>query len=260
MEILKEANYYNNSVKEIYRYEQDETVSAIVHEEVNKGNKVLAFHNSIETTSNISIGDSKVLHAGNREGSSEFKQIAAEQKFDCDVLNTTKLLSEATEIKDDSVDTIVIHGISDIDTFVQSTGRVRDKKVNVYYKRISKKSITAKLRYIYKQLFYYEEFMRLGEAEFIKEYGIDVIDKSMKAFYLTTVLDPSSHNEYTRLKVHKTGLAFLQYHEDMYTFMSDHGFEAFFDEYFPGIHFIDIEQLKKERFIQIDIIDNYIDK
>ena len=130
----------------------------------------------------------------------------------------------------------------------------------INYKRITQRSIAQKLNYLDKQLFYYEEFERLGEAEFIKEYGIDVIGKSMKAFYLTTIIDPISFQEYTRSKVHKTGLAYLQYQEDMYLFMQENGFEAFFETYFPETQFIDLEQLKREGFIKSDIIDNYVNK
>jgi Type III restriction enzyme, res subunit len=260
LEVLNEANYYNNNVKDLFRYEQNETIAAVVKKEVEAGKKVLIYHNAKDTTSDFDFGNSKVLHAGNRDSSLEFRQIADNSKFECDVLNTTKLMTEATEIKDKLVETITIHGISDIDTFVQATARVRNQKVNVLYKRISKRSIQAKLRYLEKQLHYFDEFDRLGEIEFIKEHGINVISKSMKAFYLTTVLDPSSYQEYTRLKVHKTGLAYLMYQAEMYQFMDENGFEAFFDKYFPNIQYIDLEQLKREDHIQLDIIDNYIDK
>ncbi|MGG4490824.1 DEAD/DEAH box helicase family protein [Metabacillus idriensis] len=260
LEVLKEANYYNNSVKDMFRYEQDETVAAVVHKEVEKGNKAIIFHNSLDTTTNFNIGNSKVLHSGNQEGSLEFKQIADNQQFECDVLNTTKLMTEATEIKDASVETVVIHGISDIDAFVQSTGRVRTQKVNVFYKKVSKRSILAKMRYLEKQLFYYDEYNRLGEIDFIEEYGIDVISKCMKAFYLDTIMDPISNQKYTRLRVHTTGLAYLEYQAEMYEFMDVYGFEAFFDKYFPNIQYVDLEQLKKENYIQLDIIDNYLEK
>ncbi|MFF3025223.1 DEAD/DEAH box helicase family protein [Gottfriedia sp. NPDC057948] len=260
LEVLNEANYYNNNVKDMYRYEQNETVLAVIDKEVEKGNKVLIFHNSIDSMSDFNLSNSKTLYSGNRENSLEFKQIAETQKFECTVLNTTKLMTEATEIKDDSVETIVINGISEIDTFVQSTARVRNHKVNVFYKRISKKSIQTKLRYLDKQLDYYDKFTELGETEFVKEYGLDIINKSMKAFYLDTVVDPISHQNYTCLRVHQTGLAYLQYQFEVYEFMSQFGFESFFDKYFPNIQYIDLEQLKREDYIQLDIIDNYIDK
>ncbi|MED0977009.1 DEAD/DEAH box helicase family protein [Bacillus paranthracis] len=260
LEVLKEANFYNNQVKDLYRYEQNETVLSVVHNEIEEGKKVLVYHNAIDTTSDFNIGNSKVLHSGNRENSLEFKQIVENRQFECDVLNTTKLMTEATEIKDDSVETVVIHGISDIDTFVQATGRVRNHKVNVYYKRISKKSILAKLRYLEKQLFYYDEFTILGEIEFIKEYGLDIINKQMKAFYLDTIIDSISHQQYPILRVHTTGLAYLEYQAEIYSFMNAYGFEAFFDKYFPNIAYVDLEQLKKENYIQLDIIDNYINK
>ena len=63
---------------------------------------------------------------------------------------------------------------------------------------------------IYKQLFYCEEFLELGETEFIKEYGLDIIGKSMKAFYHVTVIDPRSSQEYTQLKVNKKVVSDLQ--------------------------------------------------
>jgi superfamily II DNA or RNA helicase len=114
---LKEANFYNNSIKDLYRYEENETALAVISNEIKKGKKVLAFHNSIQTTSDFNIGNSQTLFAGNQDESSEFLQIAKHQKFECDVLNTTKLMTEATEIKDELVETIIINGISDIDTF-----------------------------------------------------------------------------------------------------------------------------------------------
>ncbi|MCY8232885.1 DEAD/DEAH box helicase family protein [Priestia endophytica] len=260
LEVLHEANYYNNQVKDMYRYEQNETASAVVQNEVEKGNKVIIYHNSKDTMDDFDIGNSKTLHSGNRENSLEFKQIAETRQFECDVLNTTKLMTEATEIKDESIESVVIHGISDIDTFVQATGRVRTQKVNVYYKRISKRSIQAKLRYLRKQLHYFDEFVELGEIEFIKEYGLDVINKSMKAFYLATRMHPVSYEECPQLKVHKTGLAYLCYQEEMYEFMDRYGFEAFFEKYFPDIQYYDLEQLKREDLIQLDMVDNYIDK
>lgn len=260
LKVLKEANFYNNQVKDLYRYENPETISSVIKNEVESGKKVLMFHNSMDTISDFKIGNSSILHSGNSDHSSEFKQIVESLQFDSDVLNTTKLLTEATEIKDDKVETIVIHGISQIDTFVQATGRVRNQKVNVLYKRISRQSILAKLRYLEKQLFYYEEFERLGEIDFIDEYGIDVIGKSMKAFYLDTIMDPISYQKYTRLRVHQTGLAYLEYQMEVYTFMNEHGFEAFFDQYFPNVQYTDLEQLKRENFIKLDMIDNYISK
>ncbi|MCZ0872772.1 DEAD/DEAH box helicase family protein [Peribacillus sp. AS_2] len=260
LEVLKEADYYNNNIKDLFRYEQDETVLSVVQNEVEKGNKVLVFHKSKETMSDFNIGNSKTLHSGNRENSLEFKQIATTQKFECDVLNTTRLMTEATEIKDDSVETIVINGISDIDTFVQAPARARVGEVNVYYKRISKRSIAARLRNLEKQLDYYDKFKELGEVKFVEEYGIDVIGKQMKAFYLDTVMDPVSHQKYTRLRIHNCGLAFLRYQYDMYEFMNQLGFEAFFEKYFPNIQYVDLEQLKREDFIQLDIVENYVDK
>lgn len=260
LNVLKEANYYNNNVKDLYRFEKDETALSVIQNEIDNGKKVIVFHNSVDEAKNYEIGNNKLLYSGNREDSLEFKQIAENGKFDCDVLNTTKLMTEATEIKDEKIETTVINAISDIDTFVQSTARVRDKKVKVLYKRISPRSIAAKLNYLDKQLFYYEEFERLGEISFIEEYGLDVINKSMKAFYLDTVIDPESNQQYTRLRIHKTGLAYLQYQFDMYEFMRDFGFEAFFKKYFPNIEYIDLEQLKREEYIKLDIIDNYVGK
>lgn len=260
LETLREADYFYNSAKDLYRYETDETIAAIMQNEIEKGKKVLAFHESKDTLTDFNYGTTEILFSGNRKNSLAYNQIVADQKFEADLLNATKLISEATEIKDDDIDMITLHGIKDIDTFVQSASRVRGKKVDINYKRVTKRSIAQKLNYLDKQLFYYEEFIRLGETEFIKEYGIDVIGKSMKAFYLTTIIDPVSSQEYTRLKVHKTGLAYLQYQEDMYLFMQENGFEAFFDTYFPEVQYIDLEQLKRENFIQLDIIENYVDK
>ncbi|MDQ0861609.1 DEAD/DEAH box helicase family protein [Bacillus sp. V2I10] len=261
LEILKEANYYNNNINNLYRYEKDETILAIVDNEVKQGNKVLVFHNSIDTTSGFNIGNSAILHAGNRLASKEFNQIATTQQFSVDVLNTTKLMTEATEIKDKKLKAIVNHGLSDIDVVAQAPARSRDEEgIDYYYKRISKKSILAKLRYLDKQLGYYEKFDELGEIEFVKEYGLNIIHKSMKAFYLDTVIDPVSNQQYTRLRVSNTGLASLSYQYDYYEFMNEYGFESAISKYFPDKAYIDLEQLKREAFIQLDIVKNYIGK
>lgn len=108
IKVLKEANFANNSVKDLYRYEKDETASAAITNEVEKGNKVIVYHNSMNTLSDFSIGNSKILYSGNRNFSDEYNQITDTCQFDCDVLNTTKLMTEATEIKDDLVESIVI--------------------------------------------------------------------------------------------------------------------------------------------------------
>ena len=257
---LNEANYYNHNVNNIYRYEQDETIASKVKDEVDQKHKVLIYHNSLETMGDFKIGDSRVLHSGNRESSDEYNQLIMKKSFDCDVLNSTKLITEGTEIKDDNVKTIVLHGISDIDTFVQATARVRNQKINVYYKRISLRSIQAKLRYLNKQLEYYDTYMELGETEFVRLHGLDVISKNMKAFYLDVIIDPISNQSYTHLKVHQTGKAYLEYQCDMYEFMFLNGFEMFFERYFPEIQFYDLEQLKREEFIKLDIINNYLNK
>ncbi|MDM5197586.1 hypothetical protein QUF79_06095 [Fictibacillus enclensis] len=261
LEILKEANYYNNNINNLYRYEEDETILAIVDNEVKQGNKVLVFHNSKDTTSHFNVGKAAVLHSGNRHSSEEFNQIAETQQFDVDVLNTTKLMTEATEIKDKKLKVIINHGLSDIDAVAQAPARSRDEEgIDYYYKRISKRSIVTKLNHLDKQLGYYEKFTELGEIEFVNEYGLDIIHKSMKAFYLDTVIDPISNQQYTRLRVSNTGLASLSYQYDYYEFMNEHGFEAAISKYFPDKAYIDLEQLKREGFIQLDIVDNYVDK
>ena len=63
---------------------------------------------------------------------------------------------------------------------------------------------------IYKQLFYYNEFLELEEDGFIEKYGIDIIAKSMKVFYLGTVIDPASSQEYAQLKVDESVVSDLK--------------------------------------------------
>lgn len=100
----------------------------------------------------------------------------------------------------------------------------------------------------------------MGEIEFIKEYGIEVINKRMKAFYLSTIIDEVSKSEYAHLKVSKTGLACLQYQKDCYESILHYGFEAVLKKYFPNVPMYDLEMLKQEEYIRLEVIDNFVDK
>ncbi|WP_291650949.1 DEAD/DEAH box helicase family protein [Clostridium sp.] len=263
IEVLKEADYYNNNVESLLRYEERETALSVVEERVKKKEKVLIFHNNKEKLAEFDsmlTCPSQMLHSDNKADSEEYDLIVNNQKFYCSVLNTTSLMTEGAEIFDDKVKTIIIDGISELDKFVQAPARVRDGKVNVFYKRVTPRQIMYKVKSLEKQLFYYDEFERLGEIEFVKEYGIDVIGKSMKAFYLDTVIDSLSGQEYTKLDIHTTNLANMQYQLDCYNEMLEYGFEAMLKKYYPNIAYVDYEELKRQEYIKADIIDNYIGK
>lgn len=261
---LKDADYNNNNVKDFYRYEKQDTVLPVIQKEVNEGKKVLIINNKInevETWGNTIHGEVGQLISSNKETSKEFKSIITNQQFNSNILSTTSLLCEGTEIFDEKVETIVINGISDLEKFVQTTARIRSNKVNVFYKRITPRQIEAKLRSLEKQLFYYDEYVRLGEIDFVKEYGIDIIDKSMKSLYLDTVLNPFTGEEMITLKTHITNKSRLEYEFDLYQDIKAYGFEnVVLRKYFPNVFWYDLEQLKREELIQLDIIDNYIDR
>lgn len=264
LQVLKDADYYNNNVKDFYRYESQDTITPIVQNELNEGKKVLIVNNrkdDLGIWQDVILGEVENLISSNKDVSEEFKNIVEHQKFNCGALNTTSLICEGTEIIDNKVETIVINGISDLEKFVQTTARVRSNKVNVYYKRITSRAIDAKLRSIEKQLFYYDEFIRLGEIDFVKEYGLDIIDKSMKSLYLDAIINPFTGEDMITLRVHTTNLARLEYEFDLYQDIKAFGFEnRVLKKYFPNVVWYDIEQLKREEYIKLDIIDNYVDK
>lgn len=260
---IKEANYENNNINGLWRYEKDETILSLIDDKVNNNSKVLIFHNNIENGElfkNSLSCKTALLHSGNKETSEEYLSIIHNNKFNCQVLNTTSLMSEGTEIKDKSVETIVINSIVDLEHFVQSPSRIRENRIEVYYKRVTQRQLLCKIRALEKQLFYYDEFVTLGEIEFVKEYGLEVIDKRMKAFYLDTVIDPVSKQSYTRLATHLTNLANLRYQYDCYNEILEKGFEKMLKKYFPNVVFYDLEELVRQNFIKADIIERYIDK
>ncbi|WP_196002098.1 DEAD/DEAH box helicase family protein [Clostridium sp. 1001271B_151109_B4] len=264
LEVLKDADYNNNNVKDFYRYESQDTVTPIIQQEVNKGKKVLIINNKkheLDMWQDTISGQVENLISNNKDNSKEFKSIVKHQKFNSDVLNTTSLICEGTEIFDSTVETIIINGVSDLEKFVQTTARIRSNKVNVFYKRITPRAIEAKLRGLEKQLFYYDEFVRLGEINFVKKYGLDIIDKSMKSLYLDTIVNPFTGEEMITLRTHTTNLGRLEYEFDLYQDIRAYGFEnRVLKKYFPGVSWYDLEQLKREEYIKLDIIDSYKDK
>lgn len=264
LQILKEADYYENNVDGFYRYEKQDTIIPVIQRELNDDKKVLIVNNKkddLPIWQDKLFGEVENLLSSNKNVSNEFENIVKEQKFNCDVLNTTSLICEGTEIFDSKVQTVIINGISDLEKFVQSPARIRSNKVNVYYKRITPRAIESKLRSLENQLFYYDEFVRLGEIDFVKEYGINIIDKSMKALYLDTVINPFTGEDMITLRTHTTNLARLNYEFDLYQDIKVYGFEnRVLKKYFPNVLWYDVEQLKREEFIKLDIIDNYVDK
>lgn len=259
LELLKEANYYNNNVESLNKYDKQETIEAIILDELQRDKKVLAFHGSKSDMLDYSYGNSVMIHSGNKDTCKDFVRIIEECKFDSDVLNTTKLLTEGVELKESNVEAIIINNIMDLNAFNQAPARVRDNIVKVYYK-ISKRSLMMNLRNVEKQLEYYDEYMRLGSAEFVDEYGHDIIHKRMKAFYLGTVINDITGEKNIELFVSKTGLACLQWQRDCYTAISQFGFENVIQKFFPNVPMYDLEMLKQEEIIRLDVIDNFIDK
>nr|WP_297940063.1 DEAD/DEAH box helicase family protein [uncultured Lachnoclostridium sp.] len=259
LEVLKEANYYNNNVESLNKYDKQETIGAIILDELKKDKKVLAFHGSKNDMLDYDYGNSAMIHSGNKDNSKDFIQIIEECKFDSDVLNTTKLLTEGVELKKANVEIIVINNVTDLNAFIQAPARVRDNNVKVFY-RVSRRSLLMNLKNVEKQLEYYQEYVRLGSVEFVEEYGHDVIHKRMKAFYLDTIIDGISGDKHIELVVSKTGLACLNWQRDCYTRILEFGFEDTIKEYFPDVPMYDLEMLQQEEYIRLDVIDNFVDR
>lgn len=259
LEVLKEANYYNNNVESLNKYDKQETIGAIILNELEKDKKVLAFHGSKSDMLDYSYGNSVMIHSGNKETCKDFIQIIEECRFDSDVLNTTKLLTEGVELKESNVEAIIINNVMDLNAFIQAPARVRDNNVKVFY-RVSRRSLMTSLRNVEKQLEYYDEYMQLGSVEFVEEYGHDVIHKRMKAFYLGTVISDITGEKNIELFVSKTGLACLQWQRDCYRNILQFGFENVIQKFFPSVPMYDLEMLKQEEYIHLDVIDNFINK
>lgn len=258
---LKHADYTKNNVKDFYRYENEGTILPIVQSELDKDKKVLIVNNKIndlDKWQDVILGKVEKLISTNKDKSEEFKNIVEKQKFNSDILNTTSLICEGAEIFDNKVETIVINGIFDLEKFVQTTARIRSNKVNVYYKKITQRMIAAKLKNIEKQLFYHDEFLRLGEIEFVKKYGLDIIEKSMKSLYLDIIISPITREEIITLRTHITNLARLEYEFDLYNDIKTYGFEnRVLDKYFPNIIWYDLEEIAKVNSLKVNIIDRY---
>lgn len=260
---LKQADYYNSMVEALWGYGDINSILPILEEKIVNGEKILCVFNKIQEGKEFMLSTSMntaLLTSGNQNDNVELDSIVYNETINSDCLVSTILVSEGLEIKDDVTKTIVLNNITQIEKFVQTTARVRDNKVNVYYKKPSINKIRKNMDKFEKLLDLIDEFEQDGEINYVKKYGIELIQKNHKFLYLDTVIDPMSGQEYSRVRIHKCNVANIQFQYDMYLEMYENGFEYVLRKYFPNAVIYDFEALVSQNLIESKIIDDFIDR
>lgn len=124
-------------IKKLYAYSDREAVYKIIND-APKDEKIIFFGDSKKRLKNLHIlyEDSSYLEGQNKETNPVFRQIVTNERFDCRILFTTKVLDNGVNLKDNSIKHIIID-LSDLTEFVQCLGRRRilntDEGVTVYF-------------------------------------------------------------------------------------------------------------------------------
>lgn len=263
MKKLKEADYYNTMVSELWGYKDISSITPVLEEKVINGEKVLCIFDKIDSGKkfiNSTNENAKLLTSSNKDGNKDYDSLVYNQAIDSDILVSTCLLSEGVEIKDKETKTIVLDGITEIERFVQSTARVRDNETKVYYKKPSYQKIINRFIKFENILNLIDEFENLGDVEYVKKYGVETIQKSQKFLYSDVMIDPLSGQEYVRLKLHKCNVANIQYQYDMYEEILGKGFDRVLQEYFPQVPIYDYDLLRAHNLIESKILKDFIGK
>lgn len=260
---LKEADYLNSNVENLWGYKDINQILPRIEERIINGEKVLCIFESISEGKEFMLSTgikTALLTSGNKENNNEYTSVVYNQTLNSDILVSTSLLSEGVEIKDEVTKTIILDGITEIEKFVQSSARIRENKINVYYKIPSKSKLQRRLRKFIELDKLITEFEELGEIDYIKSHGIETIKKSHKFLYPSIVIDPISGQEYTRLKLHECNVANIRFQLDMYMEMYEKGFENVIQRYFPNAVIYNYDELIKQNLIENKILDNFIGK
>jgi hypothetical protein len=124
-------------IKKLYAYSDREAVYKIIND-VPKDEKIIFFGDSKKRLKNLHImyEDSSYLEGQNKETNPVFRQIVTNERFDCRILFTTKVLDNGINLKDNSIKHIIID-LSDLTEFIQCLGRRRilntDEGITVYF-------------------------------------------------------------------------------------------------------------------------------
>jgi hypothetical protein len=146
------------------------------------GEKAIYFANSAEEAYNIMMlfkerasficSPQKELY-GNFCDLETLNQIAENDKFECDILCTTKILDTGVNIKDPLVKTVIMDG-TDPTNIIQSIGRRRiendGEKISIYMKNVHGGDMFHVIKRCREQLWWVEELKRLGKEEFQMKY------------------------------------------------------------------------------------------
>lgn len=259
---LVKPDYSNNNVDSFWSFSNENTILPIIQSEVDKDNKVLVINSNKQSAFDITEkinGLCAYLSSDNKykeDGKKVFEEIITTQKFNVNVLSTTTLIDNGVELRDTKLQKIVINGILALDSFIQSIGRIRENRIEVYYKKLSKNMLLARINGLNYQLEKLEEFKEIGEVDFIEKYGNEC--KKFDFIYPTVKIIDGQKRTTWELSV--TDIARINYELDSFVLIYEKGLEHFIKRYFPNSAIYDLEELKKQEIIMLDIIDNYLEK
>ncbi|MBS6509812.1 MAG: DEAD/DEAH box helicase family protein [Paraclostridium bifermentans] len=128
---------------------------------------------------------SEFIHAKNN--SSEKKNITSSGEFESKVLISTKCLDNGVNIKDDSVNNVIIMA-HDKTTFIQELGRIRIKvndsrDVNLFIPMLDKRTFLGKLN-LYKDKDEQLKLLSENQVKFKRKFNDDLIRLKTDLFYL----------------------------------------------------------------------------
>lgn len=180
-------------IEDVYFYSKDETADQILSS-IPAGQKAIyfcstaidAYEKSLNIPSASFICSENNISFFKRSSMEERANIIAKEKFESKVLCCTKVLDNGVNIKDDSVQHIIIDML-DPTTFIQCLGRKRIlnefDKVKLYIRDFPKNQISFAKRKYSKQVGIAEELFSVGKEEFIRRYKKrsieDIIDNDM---------------------------------------------------------------------------------
>ncbi|MDK2584228.1 DEAD/DEAH box helicase family protein [Romboutsia sedimentorum] len=123
-----------------------------------------------------------------KDNNEEKTNISDNNKFNCRVLISTKVLDNGINIKDDELRNIVVMAY-DKTTFIQEIGRLRiniedAKLVNLYIPIFSEKVFSGKLKYNYLPKIETIELLREDRNSFLAKYSNDLKSLPNDIFYL----------------------------------------------------------------------------
>ena len=183
--ITVEFEGLHREIQNMYYYEDDAGLDQIIDMAITKGNKLLVFVNDIKKgialyerhpkhsafyCSKSNIKNRKYLEYIDEE---EYNNIVHNERFEKTVYICTKAFDVGINIKDDSVNEIVIDGITDIDEIIQCVGRKRithdGQRVALYVRNIENTRLRAYMSREKRLINIVKKLVNEGRAAYLKE-------------------------------------------------------------------------------------------